>query len=63
MLEHRCARWGALLIAMAALTAMQSVDAGAIAAQLVAAGKPERIAAEVRDARIAAIRDRRDAAS
>ena len=49
--------------AMAALTAMQSVDAGAIAAQLVAAGKPERIAAEVRDARIAAIRDRRDAAS
>ncbi|HOB02672.1 MAG TPA: multifunctional CCA addition/repair protein [Casimicrobium huifangae] len=49
--------------AMAALAAMQSVDAGAIAAQLVAAGKPERIAAEVRDARIAAIRDRRDAAS
>uniref|UniRef100_UPI0037852216 HD domain-containing protein n=1 Tax=Casimicrobium huifangae TaxID=2591109 RepID=UPI0037852216 len=49
--------------AMAALTAMQSVDAGAIAAQLVAAGKPERIAAEVRDARIAAIRDQRDAAS
>jgi hypothetical protein len=35
--------------------------AAAIAAQLVAAGKPERIAAEVRDARIAAIRDRRDA--
>lgn len=49
--------------AMAALAAMQSVDAGAIAARLVAAGKPERIAAEVRDARIAAIRDRRDAAS
>ena len=49
--------------AMAALAAMQSVDAGAIAAQLVAAGKPERIAAEVRDARIAAIRDQRDAAS
>mgnify|MGYP000446855230 CR=1 FL=1 len=49
--------------AMAALAAMQSVDAGAIAARLATAGKPERIAAEVRDARIAAIRDRRDAAS
>ena len=49
--------------AMAALAAMQSVDAGAIAARLAAAGKPERIAAEVRDARIAAIRDQRDAAS
>ncbi len=49
--------------AMAALAAMQSVDAGAIAARLADAGKPERIAAEVRDARIAAIRDRRDAAS
>ena len=42
--------------AMTALAAMQSVDAGAIAAQLTAAGKPERIAAEVREARIAAIR-------
>lgn len=49
--------------AMAALAAMQSVDAGAIAARLVDAGKPERIAAEVREARIAAIRDQRDAAS
>lgn len=49
--------------AMDALAAMQSVDAGAIAAQLTAAGKPERIAAEVREARIAAIRDRRDAAA
>ena len=49
--------------AMAALAAMQSVDAGAIAARLADAGKPGRIAAEVRDARIAAIRDRRDAAS
>jgi tRNA nucleotidyltransferase (CCA-adding enzyme) len=48
--------------AMAALAAMQSVDAGAIAARLATAGKPERIAAEVRDARIAAIRDQRDAA-
>ena len=49
--------------AMAALAAMQSVDAGAIAARLATAGKPEHIAAEVRDARIAAIRDQRDAAS
>ncbi len=49
--------------ALAALAAMQSVDAGAIAARLTAAGKPQRIAAEVREARIAAIRDRRDTAS
>ncbi|MBL8309377.1 MAG: multifunctional CCA addition/repair protein [Burkholderiales bacterium] len=45
--------------AMTALAAMQSVDAGAIAARLAAAGKPERIASEVRDARIEAIRSAR----
>jgi tRNA nucleotidyltransferase (CCA-adding enzyme) len=42
--------------AMAALTAMQSVDAGAVAAAMVATGKPERIAEAVRTARIDAIR-------
>jgi tRNA nucleotidyltransferase (CCA-adding enzyme) len=42
--------------AMAALTAMRSVDAGAVAAAMVAAGKPERIAEAVRTARIDAIR-------
>jgi tRNA nucleotidyltransferase (CCA-adding enzyme) len=42
--------------AMAALTAMQSVDAGAVAAAMVAAGKPERIAEAVRAARIDALR-------
>ena len=43
-------------IAMAALAAMQSVDAGAIAAAMVAQNKPERIAVAVREARIEAIR-------
>jgi tRNA nucleotidyltransferase (CCA-adding enzyme) len=42
--------------AMAALAAMQSVDAGAVAAAMVAQGTPERIADEVRVARIDAIR-------
>jgi tRNA nucleotidyltransferase (CCA-adding enzyme) len=42
--------------AMAALTAMQSVDAGAVAAAMVATGKPERIAEAVRTARIDALR-------
>ena len=42
--------------AMAALAALQSLDAGAIAAAMVAAGKPERIADAVREARIDAIR-------
>ena len=42
--------------ALAALAAMQSVDAGAVAATMVAAGKPERIADAVREARIDAIR-------
>ena len=42
--------------AMAALAAMQSVDAGAVAAAMVAHGKPERIAEAVREARIEAIR-------
>ena len=42
--------------AMTALAAMQSVDAGAIAAALAALGTPERIAAAVRNARIEAIR-------
>jgi hypothetical protein len=42
--------------AMAALNAMQSVDAGAVAAAMQAQGKPERIADAVRDARIDAIR-------
>ena len=42
--------------AMQALAAMQSVDAGAIAALMVAQGKPERIAEAVREARIEAIR-------
>jgi tRNA nucleotidyltransferase (CCA-adding enzyme) len=42
--------------ALAALAAMQSVDAGRIAAAMVAAGKPERIADALREARIHAIR-------
>ncbi len=42
--------------AMAALAAMQSVDAGAVAATMIAAGKPERIPDAVREARIDAIR-------
>ncbi len=42
--------------AMAALAAMQSVDAGAVAATMAALGKPERIAEAVREARIDAIR-------
>lgn len=42
--------------ALTALAAMQSVDAGAVAATMVAAGKPERIADAVREARIDAIR-------
>ena len=42
--------------AMAALAAMQSVDAGAIAGAMVAQGKPERIAEAVREARVEAIR-------
>ena len=42
--------------AMAALAAMQSVDAGAVAASMVAQGKPARIAEAVREARIEAIR-------
>lgn len=47
--------------AMASLVAMQSVDAGAIAVMMVAQGKPERIAAAVREARIEAIRVARTA--
>ena len=42
--------------AMAAIAAMQSVDAGAVAAAMVTQGKPERIADAVREARIEAIR-------
>ena len=42
--------------AMVALAAMQSVDAGAIAAEWTAQGKAQRIAEAVRDARIEAIR-------
>ena len=42
--------------ALTALAAMQSVDAGAVAATMVAASKPERIADAVREARIDAIR-------
>ena len=42
--------------AMAALVAMLSVDAGAIAAAMAAHGKPERIAEALREARIEAIR-------
>ena len=42
--------------AMAALAAMQSVDAGAIAAAMVTLGKPARIAEAVREARSEAIR-------
>ncbi len=42
--------------AMSALAAMQSVDAGAIAADLTAKGRPQHIAEAVRDARIEAIR-------
>lgn len=42
--------------ALAALAAMQSVDAGRLAAAMVAAGKPERIADALREARIDAIR-------
>ena len=49
--------------ALAAQAAMQSVDAGAVAAAMVAAGKPERIADAVREARIDAIRRLRSAAS
>ena len=45
--------------AMTALAAMQSVDAGAIAAALAAQGMPERIAEAVRDARIEVIRGAR----
>ena len=41
--------------AMAALAAMQSVDAGAVAATMVAQGKTARIAEAVREARIEAI--------
>ena len=41
--------------AMAALAAMQSVDAGAVAATMVAQGKTSRIAEAVREARIEAI--------
>ena len=44
--------------ALAALAAMQSVDGGAVAAAMLAAGKPERIADAVREARIDAIRCR-----
>ena len=47
--------------AMTALAAMQSVDAGSIAAALAAQGKPERIAEAVRNARIEAIRVARPA--
>ncbi len=42
--------------ALVALAAMQAVDAGAVADTMVAAGKPERIAEAVREARIDAIR-------
>ncbi len=42
--------------AVQALAAMQSVDAAAIAAEMVTQGKPQRIAEAVRDARIEAIR-------
>ncbi len=42
--------------AMAALAAMQSVDAGAVAAAMAALGKPARIAGAVREARVEAIR-------
>ena len=42
--------------AMTALAAMQSVDAGAIATRLAAEGRPKRIAGEVREARVDAIR-------
>lgn len=42
--------------AMGALVAMQSVNAGAVAAKMIAAGKPERIADAIREARIDAIR-------
>lgn len=42
--------------ALAALAAMLSVDAGAVAAAMVAAGTPERIADAVREVRIDAIR-------
>ena len=45
---------------MSALAAMQSVDAGAVAALMVARGLPERIAAAVREARIEAIRATRE---
>ena len=44
--------------ALAALAAMQSVDAGAVAAAMVAQGKPDRIADAVREARIDAIRSK-----
>ncbi len=44
------------ITALAALAAMQSVDAGAVATAMVAIGKPERIADAVREARIDAIR-------
>ena len=42
--------------ATAALAAMQSVDAGGVATAMAALGKPERIPAAVREARIEAIR-------
>jgi tRNA nucleotidyltransferase (CCA-adding enzyme) len=45
--------------AMAALRAMQSVDAGAVAQSLVQQKKPEQIADAVREARIEAIRQLR----
>jgi tRNA nucleotidyltransferase (CCA-adding enzyme) len=47
----------ARIYAMAALAAMQSVDAGAVAARMTAQGTPERIAEAVRIARIDAMRD------
>jgi tRNA nucleotidyltransferase (CCA-adding enzyme) len=46
--------------AMNALAVMQSVDAGAIAKRLTDEGKPMRIAEEVREARIDAIRKSRE---
>ena len=49
-------------VALAALTAMRSVDAGAIAAALAQEGKSGRIAEDVRQARISAIKAGRGAA-
>ncbi len=51
--------YAARVDAMTALVAMQSVDAGAIAKRLTDEGNAPRIADEVRDARIDAIRKRR----